>query len=56
MALCCYGAYLVHSGDLEQGQARLREAQVVPEHIGVQGELDKMARLLAGDNACWLQW
>ena len=72
VALRCYGAYLVHSGDpstgrrgepaepsgrrRERGQAHLRKAQAIFERIGAQGELAKVTRLLAGEDTLHLRW
>jgi tetratricopeptide (TPR) repeat protein len=51
-----YGAYLLRSGDHEQGEVYLRQALSILERIGAQGELDKVRRLLAGDDAYHLRW
>jgi tetratricopeptide (TPR) repeat protein len=56
VALRRYGACLLRAGDEERGQAHLRAARVVLTGIGARGELDKVVRLLAGDDAPWLQW
>jgi len=56
VALRRYGAYLLHGGNPEQGQAHLREAQALFERIGARGELVKVTRLLAGDDSPRLRW
>jgi predicted ATPase len=55
VALRRYGAYLLRSGDPEQGRAYLQEAQGIFERIGARGELTKVTRLLAGDDAYHLR-
>jgi len=56
VALRRYGAYLLHSGDRERGQARLREAEAIFRRLGAQGELNKVTRLLAGDDSPRLRY
>ena len=51
-----FGVYLLGKGNLEQGRAQLREAEVILERIGAAGELSKVKRLLAGDADPRLRW
>ena len=46
-----YGAYLLHTGNRDQAAACLEEAKAIFARLGAMGELDKVIRLLAGDDA-----
>ncbi|RME42181.1 MAG: hypothetical protein D6796_14785 [Caldilineae bacterium] len=56
LALRRYGAYLLRSGARQQGKACLRRAQTLFEQLGARGELDKVRRLLRGDEPPPLRW